>query len=68
MVSKKTKTFEESMSRLEEIVDLLQANEQPLDETIKLFEEGLELVKDCEDKLKAFEARVEELTAADQED
>ncbi len=68
MAAKKTKTFEESMTRLEEIVDLLQENEQPLDETIKLFEEGLELVNDCEEKLKAFESRVEELTSPDQED
>lgn len=56
------------MTRLEEIVDLLQENEQPLDETIKLFEEGIELVNDCEEKLKAFESRVEELTSPDQED
>lgn len=68
MPEKKKKTFEESMARLEDIVDLLQANEQPLDETIKLFEEGLGLVKDCEDKLKAFETRVDELTEADEED
>lgn len=50
------------MARLEEIVDLLQENEQPLDETIKLFEEGLKLVRDCEGKLKEFETKVAELS------
>ena len=38
------KTFEESMQRLEEIVSLLETNEQSLDETVKIFEEGLTLV------------------------
>ena len=38
MSKEKSKTFEESMARLDEIVELLQENEQPLDETIKLFD------------------------------
>lgn len=61
-MTKKAKTFEESMQRLEEIVGLLEENELPLDETIALFEEGLALSKTCEDRLKAFESRVEEIT------
>lgn len=68
MSREKTKTFEESMSRLDEIVELLQENEQPLDETIKLFEEGLKLVKDCEGKLNEFEARVKELSETGEEE
>ncbi|MBR3347225.1 MAG: exodeoxyribonuclease VII small subunit [Solobacterium sp.] len=40
----KPKTFEASMDRLDEIVTLLEENEQPLDETIGLFEEGLKLI------------------------
>ncbi len=61
-MTKKAKTFEESMQRLEEIVGLLEENELPLDETIALFEEGLALSRTCEDRLKAFEAKVEEIT------
>ena len=68
MSREKNKTFEESMSRLDEIVELLQENEQPLDETIKLFEEGLILVKDCEGKLKEFETRVKELSESSEEE
>lgn len=58
----KTKSFEESMARLDEIVELLEANEQSLDETIGLFEEGLKLVKSCDNQLKAFEAKVKEIS------
>ena len=53
------KTFEESMQRLEQIVSLLETNEQSLDETVKLFEEGLALVKDCDASLKRHESRRE---------
>lgn len=59
--NKKEKTFEQSMERLEEIVRALETNEQPLDETIKLFEEGLQLVKSCDDRLKQFEKQVSDL-------
>lgn len=55
------KSFEESMERLNVIVSELESNEKPLDETIKLFEEGLNLVKDCDAKLKQFESKVDEL-------
>lgn len=58
----KKKTFEESMQRLEEIVSLLETNEQSLDETVKLFEEGLGLVKECDTSLKNFEEKVNALT------
>ena len=59
------KTFEESMQRLEEIVSLLETNEQSLNETVQLFEEGLTLVKDCDASLKNFENKVNELTEND---
>lgn len=61
MAEKKTKSFEESMDRLEEIVSELESNEKPLDETIALFEEGLKLVKNCDEKLKQFEQQVDDL-------
>lgn len=63
----KPKTFEASMDRLDEIVSLLEENEQPLDETIGLFEEGLKLIKSCDDQLKVFEQKVEELSKANGE-
>ena len=54
-------TFEESMSRLEEIVLELEQNEKPLDETITMFEEGLQLVKSCDEKLKNYEKQIDAL-------
>ncbi|MEF9968245.1 MAG: exodeoxyribonuclease VII small subunit [Longicatena sp.] len=57
------KTFEQSMARLNEIVDLLEKNEQPLDTTIKLFEEGLGLVHECDSQLKGFEKKIDELAS-----
>ncbi len=64
----KTVTFEESMERLDEIVALLESNEQPLNETIALFEEGLRLVKSCDAQLKKFEARAMELKQKSEEE
>lgn len=61
-MAKKEKTFEEALDRLEKIVSDLENNEQPLDETVNLFEEGLALVKLCDERLKKFESRIEELS------
>ncbi len=57
----KKKTFEESMKRLDEILKLLETNEQPLDVTIQLFEEGLVLAEQCDQQLSGFEKKVQEL-------
>ncbi len=57
----KKQSFEESMDRLETIVRDLESNEKPLDEIIALFEEGLKLVKNCDEKLKQFETQVDTL-------
>ena len=56
----KEKTFEESMERLEKIVSDLESNDKPLDETIALFEEGLKLVKNCDEKLKTYEQYIQD--------
>lgn len=55
---KKEETFENSMKRLEEIVSLLEAGKLPLEEALSAFEEGVALVKQCNDKLQAAEQRV----------
>lgn len=60
-MAKKELTFEEAMNRLNTIVSTLEQNDQPLDTTIDLFEEGLNLVKSCESKLKNFESKIEEI-------
>ncbi len=53
-----TKTFESSMKRLEEIVSLLEKGDAPLDDSLKLFEEGTALIKACSDMLDNAEQKV----------
>ena len=53
--------FETSMACLDEIVSELEKNERPLDESIQLFEEGLKLVRACNEKLNEFEAQVKDI-------
>ena len=58
MPKKKEQSFEKSLERLEEIVDLLESGEFPLEESLTLFQEGVSLVKQCNQKLEAFENSV----------
>lgn len=50
--------FEASMKRLEEIVQHLERGDLPLEESLKLFEEGTKLSEDCASMLDAAEQRV----------
>ena len=43
----KKKTFEQSMSRLEEIVAALEKGDAPLEESLALFQEGTRLISAC---------------------
>ena len=40
-------SFEKSMERLEQIVRAMERGDAPLDESLKLFQEGTELVRSC---------------------
>ena len=51
--------FERSLARLEEVVRRLENANLPLDEAMKLFEEGVELSRDCQKQLEQAEGRVE---------
>jgi len=65
-MSKKNKSFEESMARLEQIVRAMEKGDVPLDEALKLFQEGTELVRDCGKLLDEAELQVKKiLTAGD---
>lgn len=58
--------FEASLKRLEEISKLLENNSLSLDESIKLFSEGTELVKLCKDCLNKAELKITELVKNDE--
>ncbi len=51
-------TFEEAMEKLEKIVGRLEDGEVPLEESINLYKEGMELSKWCHDKLKTAEEQL----------
>jgi exodeoxyribonuclease VII small subunit len=53
--------FEESLARLEEVVRKLESANLPLDQAMRLFEEGMQLSRDCQRQLEQAEARVEVL-------
>lgn len=61
MATKKELTYEQAISRLEEIVGILEKNEVSLDEALTLFEEGTKLTSFCADKLKNAKAKITEI-------
>ncbi|HEY0784639.1 MAG TPA: exodeoxyribonuclease VII small subunit [Acidobacteriaceae bacterium] len=52
-------TFEESLKQLETIVGKLERGDLALEESIKLFEEGMRLSSDCKDQLDKAEGKVQ---------
>ncbi len=56
-------TFEEQMSALEGVVERLEHGELPLEESIRLFEEGMRLTAACRRELDAAEGRLQVLSA-----
>ena len=60
-MSKKTKNFEASLARLQEISELLDSESVPIEESIKLYEEGIKLSKECYQILEKAELKVKSL-------
>ncbi|AXC11032.1 Exodeoxyribonuclease VII small subunit [Acidisarcina polymorpha] len=52
-------TFEESLKQLEKIVDQLEHGDLPLEESIRLFEDGVRLSSSCKQELDAAEGKVQ---------
>jgi exodeoxyribonuclease VII small subunit len=50
--------FEDSLKRLEEIVRELESGEMPLEESLRVFEEGMKLLSLCSKKLEEAEKKV----------
>ena len=61
-MSKKEPTFEESLARLEAIVQSMERGDVALEESMKLFEEGTGLVQKCSKLLDAAELKVVQLS------
>ena len=54
-------TFEENMKRLEQIVRAMERGDVALDESLKLFQEGTELVRSCGKLLDEAELQVKKI-------
>jgi exodeoxyribonuclease VII small subunit len=61
-----TGSFEDSIRRLSEIVESLEGGELPLEESLRLFEEGIKLARTSQSVLDRAEKRVEELLSVDE--
>lgn len=59
------KKFEDAMKELESIVGKLEEGDLPLDESLKIFEKGMELSKFCYQKLNQAEQKLKKLVKKD---
>lgn len=62
-MSKQSKTFEESMIRLEQIVRAMERGDVALEESLKLFQEGTQLVQSCSKLLDDAQLQIQKVMA-----
>ena len=63
-MSNQSKTFEQSMARLEQIVRAMERGDVALEESLKLFQEGTELVHSCNKLLDEAQLQVKKIMTA----
>jgi exodeoxyribonuclease VII small subunit len=63
-MNEKNMTFEASMQRLEQIVRIMERGDAQLDESLKLFQEGTELVRVCEKMLSDAQLQIQKVMTA----
>ena len=61
-VKEHTEGFEQSLKRLEEIVEMLEGGNVSLDDAMKMYEEGVQLSKKCLEKLSQAELKLKRLS------
>lgn len=61
MANEKPKTFETSLEQLEQIVRELEQGDLPLERSLELFERGVTLSRECQERLNQAERRIEVL-------
>ena len=57
----KKNSFEESINRLEELVDKMESGESTLEQNLEWFEEGMDLINTCQTHLVDADKRVQKL-------
>ncbi len=58
-MNKKSDNFEAKLKKLEEIVEKLESEDTPLEESLKLFEQGVEISKELNQKLLEVKGKIE---------
>jgi len=66
--AKPAKSFEHAIAQLEEIVLAMESSELPLEEALTHYQNGIGLLRYCQDTLTSAEARIEALERPDDED
>ncbi len=64
----KTVNFEDKVKKLEAIIENIESGDLPLEESLKLFEKGMGLAKDCEEILKNAKSKMEKITRETMDD
>ena len=62
VMEQKELTFEEALSRLEEIVRALESGQSKLEDSLALYEEGIRLSRACNEKLDSAEQKIKVLS------
>ena len=63
-MNEKNKSFEQNMARLEQIVRAMERGDVALEESLKLFQEGTELVRSCGKLLDEAQLQVKKIMTA----
>lgn len=64
-MNQENQTFEASMARLEQIVRAMERGDVALEESLKLFQEGTELVRNCQKLLDDAQLQIKKIMAAE---
>ena len=65
MGKEKDNNFEVSLKKLEDIVDKLESGDIGLEESVKLYEEGMKIKKICDKKLRDIEMQIKKIKIED---
>ena len=63
-MNEENKTFEQNLRRLEEIVRAMERGDVALEESLKLFQEGTELVRNCQKLLDDAQLQIKKIMTA----
>tara|TARA_Y100000768_G_C23610978_1_gene510515 strand:- start:153 stop:374 length:222 start_codon:yes stop_codon:yes gene_type:complete len=65
MSKEKDNSFESNLQKLEIIVNKLESGEIGLEESVKLYDEGMKIKKICDEKLKDIEMQIKKIKIQD---